>query len=566
MTTNAENPFQTEAPEVPPVMPVRRLHNYVYCPRLFYLQWVENLFVDNADTVAGHHVHKSVDKPTALDQGDGPPDLPEGARVRSLKIESEALGLVGVVDLVEDRNGAVRLVDYKKGSSWRDEHGVRVPKEADAVQVLAYALMLREQNITPDEASVYYAAEKRHAAVPLTAENFEKCLRALGDARETAVSGLCPAPLENDPRCLYCSAYPVCLPNESAYWARGESAPREISTAPRPENDEGEVLIVQKAGAVVGVRAQQFVVSFRDETLRKIPAGQVRAVYLYGAVQLTAAAAQFCLENEVDVSYFSPAGRFLGLLRGLPASGIDARMGQYRAHENTAMRLLLAREFIRAKIHNQRVMLMRNGDPEPQTVSEMERLRDQTAEAMDIPTLMGMEGRAAAIYFAGFSKMLREDLGFTFESRNRRPPRDPVNALLSLAYSVLSKEFAGVCHSVGLDPFVGFLHSPRYGRPALALDLMEEFRPLIADSVAISLINRQELRRSDFVFSSSGVFLGDDGRRSFWESYSRRMDTEIKHPVFGYKMAYRRMIEVQCRQVWRFLRGEAAAYQGFTTR
>jgi CRISPR-associated protein Cas1 len=155
---------------------------------------------------------------------------------------------------------------------------------------------------------------------------------------------------------------------------------------------------------------------------------------------------------------------------------------------------------------------------------------------------------------------------FDFTGRNKRPPRDPVNALLSLGYSMLAKELTGICHSVGLDPFFGFLHQPRYGRPALALDLMEEFRALIVDSVTISLINRGELSSSDFVRASSGTFLKDEGRKSFWQMWFRRLDTEVKHPVFDYKMSYRRMMEVQARQLWRYLRGEAARYQAFTTR
>ena len=131
---------------------------------------------------------------------------------------------------------------------------------------------------------------------------------------------------------------------------------------------------------------------------------------------------------------------------------------------------------------------------------------------------------------------------------------------------MLAKELTGICHSVGLDPFIGFFHQPRYGRPALALDLMEEFRPLIADSVAISLLNRHELDEKDFIFSSKGVFLNQQGRRAFWEAYFRRMDTLVSHPQFEYKMPYRRMLEVQARQLWRYLRGEAKTYCVFTTR
>lgn len=252
----------------------------------------------------------------------------------------------------------------------------------------------------------------------------------------------------------------------------------------------------------------------------------------------------------------------------LPASGVDARRGQYRLFEMPGVWLQLAREVIRAKIHNQRVMLMRNGDVPDRVTSLMASFRDSTESARDLTALLGVEGSAAALYFEQFESMLkqRDDWKFDWRGRNRRPPRDPVNALLSLGYSMLAKELTGVCYSVGLDPFLGFMHQPRYGRPALALDLMEEFRPLIADSVAISLINRGELGPEDFIKSANGMFLTDKGRRPFWEGWFRRLDTEVSHPEFSYKMAYRRMLEVQARQLWRFVRGEALTYHGFVTR
>ena len=301
-------------------------------------------------------------------------------------------------------------------------------------------------------------------------------------------------------------------------------------------------------------------VSVKGEEKRKLPGQQVRAIYCFGAVQITAQAVETCLDLGIDVSYFSPAGRFLGLLRGLPASGVNARRGQYRLFELPGVRLRLAREIIRAKIHNQRVMLMRNGDVPDRVVQLLADFRDAAESARGLAELLGIEGSAAALYFEQFESMLRQREGWKFDwrGRNRRPPRDPVNALLSLGYSMLAKELTGVCHSVGLDPFLGFMHQPRYGRPALALDLMEEFRPLVADSVAISLINRGELGPEDFIRSANGTFLNDRGRKPFWEAWFRRLDTEVSHPEFSYKMAYRRMLEVQARQLWRFVRGEAA--------
>lgn len=588
--------------EAQPRLGVRNLHNYIYCPRLFYYQFVENIFQENADTVAGSHVHRNVDAPSRLED---PTQLgfPSGTKARSLKLESEALGLLGVVDIVEGGEEGAQIVDYKKGSARRDAEGERVAKEPDAMQVAAHALLLREHGVNVTGGFVYYAADKRRVPVELTDELLTRCRQAIMDAKALAASGKCPPPLANDPRCHYCSAYPICLPGESAWWARAPSAeraktgqlsfeldlperpfdlpvsgngngrgdqvhPPSISEAPRPVNDDGEILVVQKPGAHVGCRGDQFTVSVEKEVVDKKPGHQLRAIYLYGAVQMSAQAVEMALELNIDVSYFSPAGRFLGLLRGLPASGVDARRGQYRLFEQPAVRLKLASEVIRAKIHNQRVMLMRNGEVPDRVLKLMADARDATVEARDLTGLLGLEGAAAAVYFEQFASMLKgQDVWkFDFHGRNRRPPRDPVNALLSMGYSMLAKELTGVCHAVGLDPFLGFMHQPRYGRPALALDIMEEFRPLIADSVAVSLINRGELGPGDFIRSASGTFMNDQGRRAFWEAYFRRMDTEVSHPEFEYKMAYRRMLEVQARQLWRFVRGEAAAYHGFTTR
>ncbi|HOR26080.1 MAG TPA: CRISPR-associated endonuclease Cas1 [Opitutaceae bacterium] len=577
-----------------PPMPVRRLHNYLYCPRLFYLQWVENLFEENADTAEGSAKHRQVDAPSRFDDEKAEAlrnSLPEGARLRSLRIESESLGLVGVIDLIESNESGLEIADYKKGAARRLDDGTIAPKEPDAVQLAAYALLLREHGTAVAAATVYYAAERRRVPVELDEALFAKTRTALAEARATAAAQRIPPPLPNDTRCLYCSAYPICLPRESAWWQRASprtaaqpgdwlpglapEAIRELGSPPdltemppRPPRDDGEVLVVQTAGAQIGQRGGEFTVSLKTETIRKLPVHQLRAIYVFGAVQLTAQAVQTALEEEIDVAYFSPSGRFLGLLRGLPASGIDARLGQYRHFGETFFRLHLAREVIRAKIHNQRVMLMRNGEVPDIVLSQLARIRDSTAEASSLSELLGIEGTAANLYFQQFASMLKtgESWKFDFAGRNRRPPRDPINALLSLGYSVLAKEIAGVCHAVGLDPFYGFMHQPRYGRPALALDLMEEFRPLVADSVAISLVNRGEIDEGDFVRASTGTALNERGRRRFWEAWFRRLDTEVSHPEFGYKMSYRRMFEVQARQLWRYVRGDAATYHGFTTR
>jgi CRISPR-associated endonuclease Cas1 len=159
-----------------------------------------------------------------------------------------------------------------------------------------------------------------------------------------------------------------------------------------------------------------------------------------------------------------------------------------------------------------------------------------------------------------------EALRFDFKGRNRRPPRDPVNAMLSLAYAMLAREWTATVQAVGLDPYLGFFHQPRYGRPALALDLMEEFRPLIADSVVLTAINNGEVRVVDFLERMGAVAFTPEGRRRFIETYERRMGQEITHPVFGYQISYRRVLEVQARLLGRYLVGEIPEYPAFTTR
>jgi CRISP-associated protein Cas1 len=216
----SDAPVQTQGGlEMQPPLPVRRLHNFIYCPRLFYFQWVENIFQENADTVAGSHVHRNVDAPSKLDD---PKELglPEGAKLRSLRLESEALGLMGVVDIVEGGPDGAEIIDYKRGSARRDAEGERVAKELDAMQVAAHALLLREHGVNAVRGAIYYAADKRRVPVELTEELFGKVRKAIEDARAVAASGKCPPPLKNDARCLYCSAYPICLPNESLWWSK----------------------------------------------------------------------------------------------------------------------------------------------------------------------------------------------------------------------------------------------------------------------------------------------------------------------------------------------------------
>jgi CRISPR-associated protein Cas1 len=234
--------------------------------------------------------------------------------------------------------------------------------------------------------------------------------------------------------------------------------------------------------------------------------------------------------------------------------------------------LRLAQAFVSGKIRNCRTLLRRNALGLPDGVlHRLAESRRRAERAVMIEQLLGIEGTAAREYLGNFARMFKPVEGkdspaFEFTERNRRPPRDPVNALLSFLYAMLVKDIVATLVGVGFDPYLGFYHQPKYGRPALALDLMEEFRPLVADSVVVGMINNGEIRPSDFIARAGAVALTDSGRRRVIEAYERRMDTLVTHPKFGYAISYRRVFEVQARLLGRFLTGEIAAYPPFYTR
>ncbi len=225
----------------------------------------------------------------------------------------------------------------------------------------------------------------------------------------------------------------------------------------------------------------------------------------------------------------------------------------------------------RRRSPTRRTILRRNGRDEPGRALALDRLsaaRKSTGRAALLGELLGMEGDAAATYFRAFAELLSppaagapdEPVVFQFDARNRRPPMDPMNAMLSLAYAMLARHLTVALASVGLDPYRGFYHAPRYGRPALALDIMEPFRPIIADSVVLSVVNTGEVGPDDFVIAATGTALAAPGRRRFVEAFERRLSQETTHPLFGYRVSMRRLLLVQARLLSRFLLGELPAY------
>lgn len=546
-------------------IPVRRLHNYVYCPRLMYFQFVENVFVPNADVVEGKGIHQRVDKPDVIPEY--PLEEDTGRKsIRSLALSDSDLGIHGVLDLLREEEEGWRVFDYKRGSPLRTSAQMLQPREADAVQLCAYVMLAEKNGWRISGGSIYYAETKQIVEVDCSDTLRETVRRTIQEVR-SAIARPTPEPLYGDVRCLYCSLYPVCLPEESLFWKRQ----KKLSGTLRPpvcEEPGDEVLVIQSPDVYLARRGESLVATRKGKPVSTHPIHRIRSIHLFGGAQFSTQVLQLCLEHHLNLSFFSPAGKYLGRLDTLSISGLDSRHGQYRYAENPSLALPIIRSMIAGKIQNQRTILLRNSRNRPDSVvDELQCLRKKVLHAENRENLLGLEGRAAALYFASFPDVLKQQFfSERFTGRNRRPPRDPVNAMLSLGYSVLSSEISGICASLGLDPSCGLLHVPRFGRAALALDLMEEFRPLIVDSVVISLINRNEVSPNDFVEASTGCGLLRSGHRAFWNAYVRRMNEEVSHPVFHYRLSYRRMLEIQAAQLWRIFRGDGNRYFPMTTR
>jgi len=247
---------------------------------------------------------------------------------------------------------------------------------------------------------------------------------------------------------------------------------------------------------------------------------------------------------------------------------VELRMRQFAVAADPVQSLMLAKRFVLGKIKNCRTLLRRHLPKEEAmaTLSPLARLFHQAGRAANAESLLGIEGMAAKEYFAGFARLLKGADDFNIAGRNRRPPRDPVNAMLSFVYAMLVKELTVVLYAVGFDPMLGFYHQPRYGRPSLALDLAEPFRPLVADSTVLTLVNNGEVTPASFIRRGGGVALTDAGRRAVIGAFERRLDTLVTHPIFGYRVSYRRVLEVQARLLGRSLLGEIEQYPNFCTR
>lgn len=558
-------PFPELAGDLP-LLPARMVNEFQYCPRLAYLEWVQGEWADSSDTVDGRHAHRRVDQA----RGKLPPagEIDEGERVhaRSITLSSNRLGLIARMDLVEGEGDHVTPVDYKRG---RRPHVPRGAYDPERVQLCVQGLILAEHGYVCEEGILCFTESRERVRVIFDDELKALTRNAIDGLRLVAVGGQLPPPLDDSPKCPRCSLVTICLPDELAFLRTRESSPRPLAIA----RDEALPLYVQARGAKIAKKGETLEISVEDQKVQTVRLLDVSQLVLMGQVYVTTPTLHELMAREVPISWHSFGGWFLGHSVGTGHKNVEIRTAQYRASFDSSWCLRLAKAFVIAKIRNQRTMLRRNWKEDAAPADLVDGFQQDLRRAQragDLGELLGAEGQAAALYFSAFAGMLSrgpdQSLAFDFTTRNRRPPTDPVNALLSYAYTLLTRSWTVVLTAVGFDAYRGFYHQPRYGRPALALDMMESFRPLIADSSVLQAINNGEVRPTDFISAAGSVALTADGRKRFIAAFERRLSHEITHPVFGYKLSYRRLLELQARLLARHLLGELDDYPEFTTR
>jgi CRISPR-associated protein Cas1 len=465
-----------------PLIPARMLNEHVYCPRLAYLEWVQGEWADSADTVEGRHRHKRVDKPSGnLPDAEMAREERVDIHARSITLSSNKLGLIAKLDLIEGEGDVVTPVDYKRGKRPHIARGVYDPER---VQLCAQGLLLREHGYVCEEGAIYYVESKERVGVPFDDELLSMTRNALSTLRAMASGGQIPPPLVDSPKCPRCSLVTICLPDEVQYFRRAELAPRPLAVP----HVEALPLYIQQFNAKLAKNGEVLEISKDDTVLATARISEVSQVVVMGNVYITAPCLQELMQRDIPISWHSYGGWFFGHSVGNGHKNVELRTAQYRASFSENVCLRIARGLVAAKVANSRTQLRRSwkSDEKPErALADLKRIQKQIEKADSLETLLGLEGNAAAIYFAHFRGMLKTTtpgdealLSFDFTQRNRRPPTDPVNAMLSFAYTLLARTFSVTLQGVGFDAFRGFYHQPRYGRPALALDLMEPIPPV----------------------------------------------------------------------------------------
>ena len=534
-----------------PTIRVMALHALAYCERLFYLEEVEEIRVADAAVYAGRRLHEEL----AADEGE----------IVSLVLESDTLGIRGKVDCLRRRDGRLIPYEHKRGRSAKGNDGPQA-WPSDRLQVCAYTLLLEEHTGTPiEEARIRYHANNTTVRVAVDETARADVRRAVARARALNQSVERPPVTDNDRLCLRCSLAPVCLPEEERLAKDEEWEPVRLF----PQDRERQTVHVTTHGARVGKSGETLTVTDTAGQKQAFPIREVGEVVIHGYAQVSTQAIHLCASQEVGVHWFTGGGRYVsGLVSG--ASPVQRRIRQFEALREPGLLFRLARRLVIARASSQLGFLLRASRGKDREALGIEGaiqgLRNAlraASYAEGVDALRGHEGDAGRHYFSGFPGLLRDDLDerLRFSGRNRRPPRDRINALLSFGYALLYRDVLQAIMSVGLEPAFGFFHRPRSAAHPLALDLMELFRVPLWDMPLVASVNRLQWEaEEDFTQAGKQVWLSDTGRKKAIEVYERRKEDRWKHPVTKYSLSYARLIELEARLLEKEWAGEPGLF------
>ncbi|MGL4174303.1 MAG: CRISPR-associated endonuclease Cas1 [Actinomycetota bacterium] len=528
--------------------------HHAFCPRRAWLE-ASGETTDTRQMAVGTAAHAASDDPKAS----------RARKLRAVEIASHRLGIIGRCDLVElDEIGRATLVEVK-ATPVRRRAEVTEPM---VVQLALQAEGLRDAGFEVAGAAVYFSEHQVRVPVqvgPVEAALAEKHVRAVGDMLADPNA---PEPLEDDPKCTHCSHAGVCLPDERKL--------TEVRRRVLVVDPDAQMLHLATPGSRASIRSGRVRVEKQGQLLGTVPIERVLAVVLHGNIDISSGLLRELLWRRVPVVWCSGTGRLVGWATSSRTPNGGSRVRQHVLSETG--HLGLAREFVVAKVCNQATLLRRLGS-RPKTVvsasvvevvAALRSLQRRAATAGSVAELYGIEGDAAAKYFGVFSAMLsdrvRAQPGWFFDTRTRRPARDAINAALNFCYGMLLADVVRAVVTCGLDPHAGFLHSSGRNKPALALDLAEEFRAPVADSTVIGAFNNGELGLSGFSSVLGGVRMRDGARTALIAAYERRVCSQFIHPLFGYRVTWRRAMEIQARLVLGVIDGTQPAYKGIATR
>lgn len=527
-------------------LPISLVAHHVFCPRRAWLEAMGES-TDTHQMEAGLQAHRASDDPSRS----------RADRLRSVDVRSDELGVIGRCDAVEfDDHDVATVVEYKSTPARRRA----AVTEAMSVQLALQAAALRENGVEVLGAAVWFTDHQVRVDVPVDEPALDIARGHVEQLRSLLDGGAAPEPLVDDPRCRTCSHAGVCLPDERAL---GPVTRRVLVSDP-----DAQVLHIATPGARASLRAGRVRVVKGDDDLGSVPIERVMGLVVHGNVDVSSGLLRELLWRRLAVVWCSGKGRVIGWASSASSPNGAPRVRQHVV--SAAGHLGLARQFVSAKIANQATLLRRHGDA-AEVVRDLRRLQRRAQGAASIVDLYGVEGDAAARYFEAFTTMLAPRLqsdavATAFDGRTRRPAVDPLNAALNFVYGMLVADVVRAVVACGLDPHAGFLHSSGRNKPALALDLCEEFRAPVADSVVIGAFNNGELKASSFSTVTGSARLRDGARSALVAAYERRVGTEFRHPVFGYQVTWRRAMEIQARLVLGVLDGTQSDYRGVVIR